>query len=56
MAKGLQERVKEVGLYSLEKRRLRKTLIPVCQYLKGSYEEDTTSLFSTYGAHREDRG
>lgn len=61
MAKGLQDllcedRVKKVDLSSLEKGRLRKTLTPVCQCLKGSHEEDTAFLFTTHGAHREDRG
>lgn len=61
MAKGLEdllyeERFKEVGLYSLEKGRLRNTFIPVCQYLKGSCKEDGASLFTTHGATQGRQG
>ena len=46
------ERLREVGLFSLEKRRLQGDLTVAFQYLKGSHKKDEDKVFSRACSNR----
>jgi len=51
MIRGLEylsykDRLRELGMFRLEKRRLRGDLIAAFQYLKGAYRKDGEGLFT----------
>jgi len=47
-----EDRLRELGLFSLEKSRLRGDLITAFQYLKGAYRKDGEGLFTRVCSNR----
>jgi len=43
-----EERLRELGLFSLEKRRLQGDMTVVFQYLKGAYKQEGIRLFTRW--------
>jgi len=47
-----EERLRELGLFSLDKRRLRGDLTAAFQYLKGAYRKNAENIFSRASCDR----
>ncbi|GAB0179388.1 hypothetical protein GRJ2_000404100 [Grus japonensis] len=47
-----EDRLRELGLFSLEKRRLQRDLVAAFQYLKGTYRKAGEGLFTMTGSDR----
>jgi len=47
-----EDRLRELGLFSLEKRRLQGDLIAAFHYLRGAYRKDGERLFTRVCSHR----
>ena len=47
-----EERLRELGLFSLEMRRLHRDLIAAFQYLRGGYKQEVDQHFTQSGSDR----
>jgi len=47
-----EERLRELGLFSLEKRKLQRDLLAAFQYLKGAYKQEGEQLFTRVDSDR----
>ena len=47
-----EEKLRELGLFSLDKRRLRRDLTVAFQCLKGTYKQEGVCLFTSVGSDR----